>query len=238
MRASVPEAAPEIKEALSNSSSIESVAPAARAIEPAPAAPASNSSAATTSDSVSSTAEAAEVATATEAAPEVSALAEAAAAPEITISAMDNATYYGILGLFIFFLLSTIVVFARRAKVESSAPKKALLFGGAGLGVLAISAFASKSLFADFLNQTLEAYPIWLKPVFWLAIAPLLVMTIPYLVTESPKAHKFFVKCAAKATGAFALLSVGGFFRNERCDFSSICHRGNRFGCRIHTSAC
>ncbi|MGB0371306.1 MAG: hypothetical protein ACPGN3_08130 [Opitutales bacterium] len=132
----------------------------------------------------------------------------AADAPEITISAIDSVTYYGLFAMFLFFLLSAIIVFSRRAKVTTSAPQKALLLGGSGLAILAIYAFASKSLFAQFLNQTIEAYPLWLKPLSWIVIAPMFVMTIPYLVTESAKAHKFFVKCAAKAAAAFVVLAI------------------------------
>ena len=129
-------------------------------------------------------------------------------APEITISAVDSVTYHGLFAIFLFFLLSAIFVFSRRAKVNASAPQKALLLGGTGLILLAIYAFASKSLFAQFLNQTIDGYPVWLKPITWVVIAPLFIMTIPNLVTESAKAHKFFAKCALKATIAFVVLAI------------------------------
>lgn len=133
-----------------------------------------------------------------------------AGAPEITITAVDKFTHLGLVALFIFFAIAAVAVFARRGKISSSAPKKALLMGGLGMIILSFYTFATKTLFAQFLNQQIESFPLWLKPLSWLIIAPILVLTIPYLVTESSKAHKFFLRCAAKAAGAFAILSVAG----------------------------
>lgn len=136
---------------------------------------------------------------------------ETVEAAEITISALDSVTYHSLLALCIFFALASVLIFSRRMRVDSSAPKKALFFGGIGLIAIAGYAFAAKSLFSDYLNQSIVDYPLWLKPIAWLIIAPLLTLTIPYLVTENPKAHKFFFKCAIKAAAAFLVLTISSF---------------------------
>ncbi|NRA25879.1 MAG: hypothetical protein HRU10_01360 [Opitutales bacterium] len=129
----------------------------------------------------------------------------------VTISAIDSASYYGMISLFVFFLVAGIAILARRTRVSSSAPKKALLLGGMGMFLLAGCAFASKSIFSQFLNQEIAQYPLMLKPLCWAVIAPVLVMMIPSLVTENPKAQKFFMISAAKIFVAFVILGVGGF---------------------------
>ena len=124
---------------------------------------------------------------------------------------IDNVTYYSLFALFVFLSLQRNYDLFQSARITSSAPQKALFYGGFGLITLAAYAFASQKLFASFLNQTIDAYPLWLKPMSWMVIAPLLLLTIPYLVTESPKAHKFFFKCALKAAASFLILLVAAF---------------------------